>query len=349
VELSAVDDDERRAVLNDYIDILVRTHAIDPAHFVSDAGLRMPSGARDVALNMFDRFEATYRRDKQRPEPLIEFGIKWVHTNVPSHRNLARFVTCDSAQFMFEDARVTGLIDLELGYIGDPAHDLANFRLKDTAEPLGDVGGAMLRYEELSGEPLDVDALDFHTVQWSLCVPMSLCGVVQTAPSLPELTQYFGWFHQYALTTLDSLAQILGAPLPAVSLPGVMPTRDAGIYAALPQTIRGLSADDPVALFRRDSTAAIAEYLRMVNAHGAAVEAADLDDLHELIGERPVSWELGDAALERFVLDAGPEHDVELTQLFTRRTLRQLMLLEPILKTGEIKRLAPLRELLGRA
>jgi hypothetical protein len=160
---------------------------------------------------------------------------------------------------------------------------------------------------------------------------------------------YLGWFHQYALTTLDCLAQILGAPLPDVSLPDAMPSRDAGISAALPLTIRGLVADDPVALFRRDSTAAIAEYLRMTNAHGAAVEAADLDDVGELLGERPASWETGDAALERFVLDAGPEHNIALTQLFTRRTLRQLLLLEPTLKTGEIKRLAPLRELLGRA
>jgi hypothetical protein len=87
----------------------------------------------------------------------------------------------------------------------------------------------------------------------------------------------------------------------------------------------------------------------MVNAHGAAVETADLDDLGELLGERPASWDTGDAALERFVLDAGPEHDVTLTQIFTRRTLRQLLLLKPILTTGEIKRLAPLRELLERA
>lgn len=60
--------------------------AIDPAAF-EPVGLRVPEGPEDVALNMFDRFEKTYRSDKQRPVPAMEFGIRWVRRNVLTHRS----------------------------------------------------------------------------------------------------------------------------------------------------------------------------------------------------------------------------------------------------------------------
>jgi len=345
---TAEDEAEQRSVLDHYIEILTQVHAIDPAKFTS-IGLRVPEGAEDVALNMFDRFEQQYRIEKQRPDPAMEFGIRWVRRNVLTHRSEPRFVTCDSAQFMFDQGRVTGLIDLELGYIGDPMQDLASFRMRDMTEPLGDVPGAMLRYEELTGEPLDIGAIDYHLVEWSLCTPLTLCGAVQSTPPLPELMQYFEWYHQYTLTALEALAHVIGADVPSVTLPAPVETRNSSLHAALADTIRSLAADDPVDQFRRDSTAATAQYLHMVDVYGPAVEAADLDDIAALLGARPADWAAGDTALEEFVLAAGPEHDAALTQLFIRRSLRQLLLMEPILTTGKISRIEPLAVLLGRA
>ncbi|MFN8027291.1 MAG: phosphotransferase [Acidimicrobiia bacterium] len=337
---------EQRAVLDHYIEILTQVHAIDPEEFTG-IGLRVPEGAVDVALNMFDRFEQTYRSEKQRPDPAMEFGIKWVRRNVLTHRNEPRFVTCDSAQFMFDDGRVTGLIDLELGYVGDPMQDLASFRMRDMTEPLGDIIAGMLRYEELTGEPLDIGAIDYHLVEWSLCTPLTLCGAVQATPPLPELMQYFEWYHQYTLTAFEALAHIIGAEVPSVTLSAPVVTRDSTLHAALADTIRSLTADDPVDQFRRDSTAATAQYLHMVDLHGPGVEAADLDDIAAVIGTRPANWADGDAALEEFVLAAGPEHDVALTQLFIRRSLRQRLLMEPVLTMGKISRIEPLADLIG--
>ena len=337
---------EQRSVLDHYIEILTRVHAIDPAEFVA-IGLRLPEGAPDVALNMFDRFEQTYRSEKQAPAPLLEFGIKWVRANVLTHRDRAHFVTCDSAQFMFDNGRVTGLIDLENGYLGDPLQDLASFRMRDMTEPLGDIIGGMVRYEKLTGEPLDVAAIDYHLVQWSLCTPMTLNGMVQGAPPLVELVQYFQWYHQYALTALEALAHVTGTEIPSVELPEPVATRDTVVHDALAAVIRTLAADDDVARFRRDSTAVLAEYLGRVERYGPAIEAAFLDEVAAILGERPADWATADAALETFVLSAGPEHDVALLQLFIRVSLRRLLLMEPMLNTP-ISRIEPLAELLGR-
>lgn len=103
-----------------------------------------------------------------------------------------------------------------------------------------------------------------------------------------------------------------------------------------------------MAQFRRDRTAAMAQYLSRIDAYGLAAEAADLDDLVPLLGQRPADWQAGDAALEAFVLAAGPEHDAALVRLFHRRAMRQMRLLEPVLyRTKSIAHLPPLPELLG--
>ena len=62
---------------------------------------------------------------------------------------------------------------------------------------------------------------------------------------------------------------------------------------------------------------------------GAAVEAADLDDLVPLLGTRPSTWQEGDAALEQFVLADDGRHDEALVRLFHRRCWRYLMLCGP--------------------
>src|SRR5581483_5283190 len=72
----------------------------------------------------------------------------------------------------------------------------------------------------------------------------------------------------------------------------------------------------------------VAGHLDRYNEIGDAVEQADLDDLHELLGHRPESWLDGEAELEQFVLadaDSG-RHDEALIRLLHRRNLRAQML-----------------------
>jgi DNA-binding NtrC family response regulator len=88
---------------------------------------------------------------------------------------------------------------------------------------------------------------------------------------------------------------------------------------------------------------------RRLAAGGLIVGRRPGKGIAALLGARPADWAAGDTALEEFVLAAGPEHDAALTQLFIRRSLRQLLLMEPILTTGRISRIEPLAVLLGRA
>lgn len=78
-----------------------------------------------------------------------------------------------------------------------------------------------------------------------------------------------------------------------------------------------------------------------------AIEAADLDDIQDLLGSRPADRAESDETLEKFVRTAAPQHDPALIALLHRRVMRQLLLMEPLLTGGRIGHVAPLTELLG--
>ncbi|TZG28000.1 phosphotransferase [Sphingomonas montanisoli] len=339
---TAESDAARGTILDHYMDVLAVIHARDPGEF-TPLGFAVPPDAEALALGNFDRFERRYRPAKQRPEPLLEFGIKWLRRNVPRHRYDPRFILGDPAQFMFEGDRMTGLIDVELAHIGDVAHDLAGLRLRTIPEPLGDIGRAFRRYEAASGQALDRVAIEFHTAQFSLATPMSLVGELHAPRAVPETLQYLEWFHQYSLTGIEAIAAILGVDLPVVALLQPAPGRHAGMADTLPGTIGDLLAADPDAAYRRDATARTARFAQRAALFGPGIEAANLEEIAALTGARHTDWQSGDAALEAFVLAAGPEHDAALVALFHARTMRQMLMLEPVLhRTGRIEHLAPL-------
>src|SRR3546814_18848418 len=76
---------------------------------------------------------------------------------------------CSSDLFLYEDDRVTGLIDFEVSSFGDPAAELSGLRLRDAAEPLGDLSAMIDRYEMLTGDRISKQLLEYHSA--------GFCGV----------------------------------------------------------------------------------------------------------------------------------------------------------------------------
>jgi aminoglycoside phosphotransferase (APT) family kinase protein len=138
---TAVDDAERDAVLDQYIEAMRRMREIDVREFGA-IGLPVPADNRAAALNLYAIGEANYRRAKSAPSPMIEFMWRWMRRNVPAGRERLALLQADSAQFLYENGNMTGLLDFEAAYIGDPVAEFAAMRSRDCAEPLGDIGTA---------------------------------------------------------------------------------------------------------------------------------------------------------------------------------------------------------------
>jgi aminoglycoside phosphotransferase (APT) family kinase protein len=339
---TASSDAEREAVLDDYVDILARMHAIDPAEFEA-IGLVQPRTSEALGLGDFDAWERQYRVVKREPDAMTEFGIRWIRRSTPKDRHRATFIHGDTGQFLFENGRVTSVIDLELAYLGDPAADFAGLRSRDLSEPLGDLGRALARYEKTTGETVDRAAIDYHTFRFGWVNPMCTGHLCTHPPVTTNFVQYLAWYTVYSRCPLEVLARLEGIELDPPTLPQPEPTpRGAAIGHLIDALDPAAGGDDPDRTYELDRLYRVAQYLDRADRYGAALDADNLDDVAAILGHRPRDWRGGEAELERFVLQAGPEHDADLVRLFHRRLLREEALLEPALRELRDARMPPL-------
>jgi aminoglycoside phosphotransferase len=318
---------ERRAVLDHYVEILVEMHRIDPAAFEA-IGLRRPATAAELGLADLPHWEAAYRRRKSRPEPLIEFALAWLRRRVPTHRTRCVFVAGDSGQFVFENGRVTGILDLELAYLGDPLADLAGMRSRDISEPLGDLSRAFARYAELSGQPIDARALDYHTARFALVTPLTCAPLCAQPPPGLDLAQYLGWNLVYGRLAVEVIAGVEGIELEPPELPPASPSPLAPAHAVLVEALEAGARGS----YEIDSALRVALYLREIDRRGPGMLAQDLDEASALLGRRPSDRADADAALEALAVAPPPRLEASLLRYLHRRMLREEALLRPAMR-----------------
>lgn len=222
---------ERRDVLHHYMDLLADLHAVDPKRF-EELGIERPKGAEALALCDMDRWEKSYRDGKKRPEPLIEFVTDWVRRNVPLEREVVSCLAVDSGQFLFDDHRVTSLLDLELACLGDPAADLAGMRGRDMGEPLGELGPAFEHYYAKTGKRIPKHVLDYHTVRFNLYTPYTCAPLVAEPPQSIDLVQYLGWYWVWSRACIEVIADGTGVALPTPAIPEPSSDRIRSAYAS---------------------------------------------------------------------------------------------------------------------
>lgn len=334
ISLDTANDDAHRAkVLDEYLTQLARLHSIPIEEFEA-IGYRRPESPEASCFGETRGFERSYRATKTRPDPMIEFQLGWCKRNVPKQRADLSFLVCDGGQFMFDDTRMTGLLDFELAYIGDYAADLASFRTRDLTEPMAiPLGDIMRRYGEISGREIDFSVIDYHTIRFSLINPLSVAG--QLTDPVPEANyvQYLGWYVCYGRCGLEVMAHTTGTQLDPPSLPDERPSRRSRAIDQLTKLLDPAAAgEDGEHAYQLDRMQRTAVYLDRSDRFGPALDAEDLDDVAKLLGSRPSTWQEADARLEELVLVSGPERDGDFIRYFHRRLSREEALLQPVLR-----------------
>ena len=327
---TARDKAEEESVQRHYMEILARMHALDTEPFLA-AGLEPPAGPERLALADLPLWEKGFRRGKKHPEPLIEFGLKWLKREVPAPAGPACFVSGDSGQFLFDDGRVTAVIDLELAHIGDPAEDLGALRNRDLSEPLGDLRQAMAAYDEFVGHPIDRRLVDYHTIRFCLTTPLATVPVLAQARPGVDLIQYLCWYHVYSRSPIEVMAHMQGVELDSPPLPDPAARRETPLFQDLSLRLApGEDAED-FGSYAGNTAHRTAVYLQRLNEYGRDLEADDVADVNDLLGASLADGESAAAALEDWVAQADPGADADLLRLFYRRCMRQECLLEPVL------------------
>jgi len=324
-DFASVSEAERIAVLHDFAEVVARMHAIDPQE-LAQIGVKMPETPEEISLACFGICEAMYLKGKKLPEPRVEFLRKWVRNNIPVHRDRLSIVAVDSGQFLFQDGKVTGLYDFEYGCLGDPMIDLAFIPLRLSMHHVGDTRPFFRRYAELTGEKFELDVLAFHAVWWGLCTPFILTADLHDPPAGASYFEYAGWYIGACISMLEVLGDARGLDLGQdVDVGAPQPSRWGRIYEVMAAKLAPPAPDEPYAAQEQRK---FLEFAKRMDAH-RDMEARYLADVQRLTGRAVGNWLEADAALEKFVLAAGPEHDDELIALFHRWAVIQAKTLLP--------------------
>ncbi len=328
----AADDAEREAVLDAYVEAMRRMHAIDVREFGA-IGLRLPADNRSAALNLYATGEANFRRAKSAPSPMIEFIWRWMQRNVPAGREQRALLQADSAQFLYENGTLSGLIDFEAAYIGDPVAEFAAMRSRDCEEPLGDIGRIARRYEAATGMRIEASAVEFHTAGWSLMTPFQWEHSVRHPAPGDSWLEYFTWLvgcgrwsargdraggrhSAWRPSALAGRGPVLVLVLACVLQGTCYRCSTSG---RVPETAQRTSA--------ADRARAVTRFAEHVHAFGRELEAAEVREISEILGVRQPDVATAEAALEELVLTASPDRDAELVRYFHRWTQRQQFLI----------------------
>ncbi len=326
----AANDAQRQSIAEQYVAQLARMHALDVGPFVA-AGIGLPADPRGNVLAYLDANQPLYDRGKRKPQPFVEFALRWARRNAPTDRPRSSFIHCDVGQFLFVEGKITGIYDFEASHIGDPLADLASLRTRDGFEPLGaDVSHLVRHYQQLTGETIDPWALSFHTFTFSLTSVMALSGPLSEPDAHRVELEYLIWYLMTRRAAIWAMAECLGLQLtPSPALPP-QPTRQSLLLNVLGQTVARGPAETAMEQRHRQSAITLAQWAVQADAQSSAADQRERASLARFIEPVPLAWDDADAALERFVLQAGPEHDHALLLHFAQQLEDEISMAEPL-------------------
>ena len=322
-------EEDRAAAVDDYLAILARLHAL-PVEPFAVARIRRAADPSEAGLVGLRRYEEHYRSLKTHPDPFLEFCLGWLRRNPIDTAGREAPVVWDSGQFHHSGGRILAVLDLELGHLGDPMMDLAAWRMRDTIVGYGDMRELYKRYEELSGTTVDLDAVRWHHMAFTLSNQLAYSHALRDPTPASDLMTNLHWCCETNLFATEAWAERLDIALPTVEMPGPRFSTAGTGHRHLVRALRSVSTDDPFLRHELRILFRLARHLQRRDEIGDALNQADLDDLERLLGARPHDWRDGEAKLEAFVLaDTAGRHDKELVRLFHKRNLRTHMLLGP--------------------
>ncbi len=345
---------QRLAILEQLAGYMAAMHQLPLGPFL-EAGLKAPETREERALSpfMFEG-EKLYLKYKAAPDPRLEFVRGWLRRNIPEGEGAIAFIHSDPGQFLFEDGRITAMLDFELAALGDPVMDLAGLRLRALHEPMGDIAPLFTHYARITGQPIPREKLCFQTAVFSAGTAFTISPALAEAKGGVDYPEYISWYIVALLFTLDAIAEAMGIRLEKPMAMGpVAPGRWAGALHVLSRTcaaIDGDGGDAPSAerSYRAGLIDRLTRFIERRDSLGPALDAAYADEVARLVGSAVMDWRDADALLEAFVANADSSRDEALLRVFHRWCWGQVQLLEGVVP-NEMWKLAlqPADELLA--
>ena len=215
-------EEERRVVAADFMAQLAKLHAIDISKHPVD-GMGPVERPSEMA-----RRRLTALRERTRAngdDPMIHLAIDWLEDNIPADPERTVIVHADAGpgNFLFEDNKVTCMLDWELVHYGDPMADLAMMSLRMLFQPFIPMPDAFRAYEAAGGVKVDVAKVRY----WRLFFQTGFAGRMKfaepDAPRPPNLGMNLVYNLMHRRVCSEALAEAAGIDLPPVVMPDAPP------------------------------------------------------------------------------------------------------------------------------
>lgn len=313
---SAISDEaEQLSVASDFMRILAVMHEIDP-HRLELADQDADSDLRSLVRQEIDTWETVYRDAGDVSDALIDLGLTWVRDNVPDVDGPVVIVQGDTGpgNFLFQDGKVTAVLDLELGHLGDPHDDLAWVTTRAVQEPFTNIRDRFQDYAQVSGRKVDLDRVRYYRVLAELRIVILGHRTRLHPDPLSEVgnSLAYGLLHRRLL--IEALADAAGIPIPETEAVTADPTDRGWVFDAALEQIRQIivpRSEDPFVIARSKGLARMLKYLRDADRYADAVAETDLAELKSILGDRQVNV----AAATSSVIDAYVAGEVELSSV----------------------------------
>ncbi len=275
-------EDFRRVTLMRYAEVIAELHHLDCAA-LSLAGFVRPTDAREHAINEVIFWERIVR-SRCLPDLELEYAFAWLAAHAPTAVTRTALIhgDCGPGNFLYDDGKITALIDWEFAHIGDPADDMAwlEFRiLRDGgSQQLAD--DVIAHYVAISGHEVQPN------IRYYRCLVLLRCAVT-AALSLESGGAMGGAAYRRAYRRLlrDLLLKIAEIEEVEVAVPAFagQPSESSAMMEDALRDAQALVAMNRGAAKLRSSWLEwTIRYLRNRETHGSLLDAANRRDMAEI-------------------------------------------------------------------
>jgi aminoglycoside phosphotransferase len=306
---------EQVSVAQDFIGHLATWHRLGAAHLdLPSLGPVQSWRAHQTA--QLDGIEAMLNTTARgRPiDPLVTEAMRWLRANIPHAEGPVVLVQGDTGpgNFLYQDGKVTGIIDWELAHLGDPMDDIAWLSWRTTQHSFTHFPDRLREYETLSGIEVDPARVRYYRLNaFGRLGPlfgvadMGLGTPLGLDTDEPQAVNRAADGSALILSTLhrrmrlEATADAMGFARAPRAVEEAPEPAHAPMYDHVLEQLRDMvpRIEDRTAANGAKAIARQLKYLRELDRNGELFDAQELDDLGRLLGERPVSAMEGRRAL----------------------------------------------------
>jgi Phosphotransferase enzyme family len=194
--------------------------------------------------------------------------------------------------FVYENGRVTAVLDWELCHWGDPMDDIAWLSLRTVQDTFTHLPDRLAEYAELSGNPIDLHRVWYYRLfaeatMATLYPPGGRPGSDGTDGVVRDVGNMMLYTQLHRRLWLEALNELMGLDLPQPEMPSNDQPTDWHIYYThIQAVIKTITPriTDPLALQWTKGVARAVRYLEQLDLDGRDYDELERGDLTRLLG-----------------------------------------------------------------